>query len=79
MDYPRQYTNPLARCDDLHQSYATAGECADLEVSALQRDLSTAGEETLALREAHNAVLFKLDLLVEMWAMRILDKQANAF
>ena len=48
-------------------------------MSALQSELGTAAEEKLALRQAHNTALFKLELLVDMWALRALDVQADAF
>lgn len=43
-------------------------------MSTLQAELR---EESLAIREAHNLAVFKLELLVDMWAMRELDAQAG--
>lgn len=45
----------------------------------LQHELGAVAEDMVALREAHNIAFFKLELLTDMWAMRALDVQGNAF
>ena len=63
--------------DHAHELAAARSECArqGAELQALRRELGAAQAAQVAAHEALNLQRFKFELLVDLWAMRVLDNE----